>query len=224
MQIKRGDMAGRNRLQETETNIKEEIFKVAVKPPEKQRLSAPKTLDHLQQNFPGRVDFSVDTVRRLINDLKKRHDAPAQRHLAAGFEWHRMEEYRLPWEASQFLLEMQAWCEETYVPHAFTVHEAQWCWRVRLAAPDLGFEDTWKQAQDFVYEERHHDLLGEPLDVADLQAYLAHGEWRSEDHRNRYRRAVKEGRIPAKKNRASGALTGGGSMKARGEVIHKLKS
>lgn len=188
-------MAGRNRMGEHESDIKEEIYNVAVKPPEKQRLSAPKTLDHLQQKFPGRVNFSVDTVRRLINDLKGMHDTPIWRLLRSAFEWHQMEEYRLPWEASQFLLEMQTWCEETYSNHSFTVHEAQWCWRVHLAAPDFDTQKTWMMAQRFIRREVGAMLWGEPLDMKELETYLRYGSWRSEEHHDRYHKAVQEGRV-----------------------------
>src|SRR5918996_4513578 len=136
-------MAGRNRLQETDTDIKEEIYNVAVKPPERERLSAPKTLKRLQEKFPGRVDgWAHDKVRRLIEDLKKMHDEPAQRHLAAAFDWHRLEEYGLPWESSNFLLKMWAEINEgdpgfdsgdswryTGRTGGLTVREAKWAWR-----------------------------------------------------------------------------------------------
>jgi hypothetical protein len=169
------------------------------------------------------------TVYRAIRNMpESSEDVP--------FEWHRMGEYGLPWEASHYLLEMWAQLNEseagfdldsTYSRKVqtaeLTVRQAKWCWRVHLSAPDLGFRDTWQKAQDFVYEERRCDFLGKPFDAEDLWAYLAYGEWRSEDHRKRYRKAVNERRIPAKKHRASGSVTAGARLKARAEVIHKQR-
>ena len=162
------------------------------------------------------------TIYRAIKNMpESSEDIP--------FEWHRMAEYSLPWEASHYLLEMWAKVNEgeagftlgSIYNERLTVRQAKWCWRVHLSAPDLEFKDTWLKAQDFVYEERHHDSLGKPFDTLDLQADLAYGEWRSEDHRNRYHKAINEGRIHAKKIRASGAMTAKASLKARSEVIHK---
>jgi hypothetical protein len=158
-------------------------------------LGARRTLAHLRGKFGDRVDgWAEDRVGRLISELRRRHDTPMQWHLNSTFEWHRMEEYRLPWEAGQFLLEMQAWCEEKYPKHAFTVREAQWCWRVHLAAPDLNIYETWLIAQKFIRREVSSILWGEPLDMEGLEAYLRYGGWRSKEHRDRYHKAIQEGR------------------------------
>jgi hypothetical protein len=144
-------------------------------------------------------------------------------------EWSRVQEYGLPWESTHYLL--QTWARAIEGEEGFdlgssyigglTVRQAKWCWRTHLAAPDLEFKDTWQLATDFVYEERHRDYLGKPFDADDLWQYLAYEEWRSEEHRQRYLKAIKEGRISTRKHRPSGSLAGGGSMKAKGEVIHK---
>ena len=205
-------MAGRNRLQETERDILNEIYEVAVKPPERDRLSAPRTLARLQQKFPGRVDhWAKDRVSRLIADLKKRYyDTPRLQTLNSAFKWHRLADYDLPWEASQFLLEMQTWFEEWYSEWSretragseegypdpvFTVHEAQWSWRIHLAAPDLDLFKNWTIAHRFMIHELRATLRVEPPDMEALEGYLRYGEWRSEDHRNRYHKAIQEGRV-----------------------------
>jgi hypothetical protein len=162
------------------------------------------------------------TVYRAIRSMPgSSEDAP--------FEWSRLQEYGLPWESTHYLLQM--WVRVNEAEEGFnleapyngglTVRQAKWCWRVHLAAPDLEFKDTWQLATDFVYEERHRDYLGKPFDADDLWQYLAYEEWRSEEHRQRYLKAIKERRISARKRRASGSATAGATMKAGGEVVHK---
>jgi hypothetical protein len=98
-------MQRRNRIRETATDILLEVKKVAVDPPEGGRKGPTETYQHLcsLKEFKGREDEigSEKRVGRLINDLLEKvtpKDSP--------FEWHRMEEFGLPWEASGFIMQM----------------------------------------------------------------------------------------------------------------------
>jgi hypothetical protein len=211
-------MARRNRMRETDLDIKEEIYRVAVTPPEHERLSAPKTLEHLKGKFPGRINMSEDSVLRRINDLKQRHNTPAARLLDSIFEWHYMEEYGLPLEAGQFLVDMQTWCTESAGgPIIFTVRAAKWCWRIHLTAPELAPTDLWLLAQKYIRRELNTEILGQPLDMRDLDEYLGYRPWTSEEHRNRYKKAVQEGRVSPPKSEPV-------NFSRRAEVIDGLKT
>ena len=147
------------------------------------------------------------TVERWIADFKEKDI-----ELDTPFHSHRMVAYGVPWEAGQYLLEMWAGVREaeiglhiiplhdsrTYIGE-FTARDAKWCWYVHLAALDLDMNDVFWLAERFAIREMTHDLLGEPVELDDLQAYLAYGPWRSPEHTDRYLRAINEGRIPALK-------------------------
>ena len=136
----------------------------------------------------------------------------------AFYQWHLLDKYGLPWEASPFLLEM-CWVmqhiglhadetsEKTYEHvnvepiHLPTVREVLWWWRIHLAAPELGVEiGTANQfrsiAMEFIKRELLHEILGQPLEMADLEAWLVWKPWLDEVRDAEYHQAVSRGMIP----------------------------
>ena len=150
----------------------------------------------------GREIPEVRTLQRTAKDIREKL-GPLDRL----FEWHRLDEYGLPWEASEFLLEMWAYVKELGVALEWalqystplpppTVRQAHWWWRVHQAAPDQDkvFIQLWAEA---LWQcELHKDVLGKTVDVSDIEAFLAYREWVSPEHKTIYDQAVKDGRIP----------------------------
>jgi hypothetical protein len=156
-------MQRRNRIRETATDILLEVKKVAVNPPKGERKGPKETYHYLRslKRFKGRErEIGSDKrVARLINDLLEKHspkDSP--------FEWHRMEEWGIPWQASDFILQMlneeyekkkgiiesresalesewwakyqPGWWPEIH-DYTATFRQVIWWWRVHQAAPEI---------------------------------------------------------------------------------------
>ena len=122
--------------------------------------------------------------------------------LDGPFEWHRMEEYELPWEAGEFLL--RAWRNMEGVgflglqePRTPTIREMRWWWRLHLAAPDLKaiFGFWWLSAQ-FCQRELRHEVLHQPLRTDDLEWVLFYKPWLIAGMAA-YKSALSQGLIPA---------------------------
>ena len=147
---------------------------------------------------------------RLIADWVKEFKGQDewQALLDSPFEWHRLREYELPWDASEFLLQMWAYYRELTrdlewalkysgpqpVP---TVRQAHWWWRVHQAAPaqDNGFVYIWS---DQLWKcELSRDVLGKHVDISGIDAYLAYRPWMSEKNQIDYDQAESDGRIPS---------------------------
>ena len=94
--------------------------------------------------------------RGLTEEVKK---------LDVPFEYHRMQEYGLPWEASRYVLRLWAFVTSMWpifyksAPRP-TFREVRWWWRVHLAVPELDFYDVWQLAWRFTLREQRHELLG----------------------------------------------------------------
>ena len=153
----------------------------------------------LVELFPSPV--SERTVGNWIRGFKRLN--PILLALDSPFQWHRAEEYDLPWEASAYLLEMWRMVMNGEViqfnergDRAPTVRQAKWWWRIHQAVPDVSSKgDVWFLAQRFVNREMLIQVLDEPLEFADLEAHLAYKPWENEDRIEAYRTAVQEGRI-----------------------------
>ena len=161
------------------------------------------TLNKLREEFERPV--STRTVATWVKEFKVQVEETGL-NLDAPFEWHRLEEYGLPWEASDYLLEI-LWLHQNgkivRSPSAPaptpSVRQVRWWWRIHKAVPTIGKRDTWFLALRFMLRELAHDVLNLPLDVADLEAHLAYKPW-DEDRREIYNKAVEDGRIPGLKD------------------------
>jgi hypothetical protein len=157
----------------------------------------------LSQEAEDGRKFDRATIYRVRRSMPR---SPADE----PFQWHRLEEYGLPWEASSYLLELLVTLNESpespFLTDLFpregvpTVRTARWVWRTHLAVPDQDVLNVWLLAQRFAQRELFHEVLGVPFYVADLEAQLAYRPWEGwpEDLSmyNRYLAAVQEGRIP----------------------------
>jgi hypothetical protein len=164
----------------------------------------------LENEFNSPV--SERTVSQWIKGFKELN--PATVDLDSPFEWHRMESYGLPWEASAYILRMWGLSLEgnliefetvlsdrsSRTPQSSpTIRQARWWWRVHQAAPDLGFSEVNILTNDFVVRELDHEILALPLEIADLQAFLAYRPWQGLPgdtiRYEAYREAMSQGRI-----------------------------
>ena len=123
---------------------------------------------------------TVSTWVRGFRDGTKAREEQGLTDLDVPFEWHRLEEYGLPWEASGYLIEMWAWYKEFWTsvattlnrpePPPPTVRQARWWWRVHLAVPEMEVQmNVYCWAEAFGRRELLHGVLGLPLYVNDLE-------------------------------------------------------
>ena len=145
-------------------------------------------------------------VRRWIEHFKELDASTSG--LDDPFEWHRLEEYGLPWQSGEFLLSLWArirsgeifkvalvesdleLIDESQHPPIPTVRQVRWWWSVHLAVPNVEPIDVYFLAQRFVMRELERDVLATPLVVDDLEAHLAFRRWESDDLRRRYKEAI----------------------------------
>lgn len=146
----------------------------------------------------------VVSLRTIKNWLAGFRDRDAG--LDDPFEWQRLDEYGLPWEASSFLLSMWfnvqnvGWMlEEEYDLPALsspTVRQARWWWRIHQLVPEVESKlDIYLWAEAFVRYELFKDILGKPVDVTGLWAYLAYKPWEGDFALDLYNIAWTRGRI-----------------------------
>ena len=146
----------------------------------------------LEEEFDSPV-----SLRTLSSWVQRFKEVPV--HLYAPFEWHKMQELGLPWEASAYLLEMWAWYLDNMSgsPGDRRFHpsfrDVGWWWRVHLAAPELAMTDVWIVAYRFSFRETLQEGLGEPQGFDDLEAYLAYKPWQNNKRLGLYRRALENG-------------------------------
>ena len=150
----------------------------------------------VKTEMPGRG--SIAKYSKQYDDLPQE-----KKKLDEFFEWHRLDEYGLPWEASAYVLELWRYALESGVyPLKDTdvalpsVRQVRWWLRVHQADPDLDMSGVLHLAGAFGMRELYHDLLEMPLELVDLGALLAYKPWRDDEHRQTYLKAIKEQRIP----------------------------
>ena len=174
----------------------------------------------LDNEFGEYEAVSLRTISTWLSEFKS-----LVTDLDDSFEWHRLEEYGLPWEASSYLLQMwahvmrQALALILAITNKFTlsertvdiglsepiqipteslptVREARWWWRVHLALPDLGNEDIQSISTAFAYEEMRHDVFGLSSDFDGLEAVVSLRPWEGDEAVTSYYQAVREGVVP----------------------------
>ena len=168
----------------------------------KEGLGPTAIFEKLCGEFPTPVSpRTVSTWLRGFRELD-----PGVTNLDAPFEYHRMGERDLPWEASCHLMEMWAWAREFRThraqelddlePPLPTVREARWWWRIHLMVPEISKLDVYFWAQAFVVQELLKDVLDESIDMAGLEAKLAYRPWESQEKKLVYLQAIDQMRIP----------------------------
>ena len=163
-----------------------------------------KSIDQILNDL-GDDRVSRGTVAKYTKQFDNSDEAVQERY--RPFEWHRLGEYGLPWESSAYLLEMwkrirEYWADEDKIapprvprrPPA--VRQVRWWWRVHLAVPDgVNTLDIYFWAEHLVRREMFSEVLDTPLDVADIEAYLAYKPWTGPDNLDLYSQAVTEKRV-----------------------------
>ena len=104
----------------------------------KRKLGPTAIFDILCEDFEEPV--SARTLSTWIQGFKGLR--PEVTNLDVPFEYHRMGEHELPWEADGYLMEMWAWAKEFWadlaeklgdaVPAPPTVRQVRWWWRLHL--------------------------------------------------------------------------------------------
>lgn len=136
---------------------------------------------------------SLKTVKNWVRKFGEvKLDDP---HLDDEFEWHKMDEHGLPWEASQYLLSVYRF-HVRWVFNRPSFRYAVWWWRVHQAIPNESLYDIWGIAEHFVIRELSNMIMGTNLGFGDLQAWLAYQPWKDTRHGTIYDDDVKQGVIP----------------------------
>ena len=188
-------------------------------------LSARALVEALEQRFGPQEAARLRTVEKWRADWKEK---PIEADVP--FEWHRMKEYGLPYEAGAYLLRMRVFVrdgkdrffmtgpvDQGRRPE-FSFRLAKWCWWVRQAAPDLCMLDISWLANSCSFRELAHDLTGHPFHLDDMMDYLGFRPWVGQQQYARYMEVVKSnkdvhpdppGKHPLDFDEADLALKGG---------------
>ena len=89
----------------------------------------------LEQNFPE--SLSLRTVERKCAEFKKTR-TPQNELLSSPFQWERMDEVGIPWEAGHYLIGLRAWFIAQEITPTF--RQMKWCWRVHSTNAKLAYE------------------------------------------------------------------------------------
>ena len=137
------------------------------------------------------------TVRRYLDEFKKL--STRERLLHAPFEWCRLDDYRLPWESSEFLnnfvrrwksgqlfFHLPAWHQVITPPARHVI----WAWRVHCALPELDVRDVWFFS--FLYSVRQlvNNVYHVDTDMRDLDLAVQLRPWESTEQAAVYRREL----------------------------------
>lgn len=154
------------------------------------------------------IEAGRRTSRGAIARYTKEYDQQqeAEKTLDAPFEWHRLADYELPWEASAYLFDVLTKARIQLLAHLgttpimlppATVREVRWWWRIHLADPAIEWFDVVHIARAFASRELASQILGKPLFMADLEALVAYHPWSGGDSKRLYQEAVEYGVAPA---------------------------
>ena len=154
--------------------------------------------ENLRVKFGAKSSVSARTVATWV----KRFKNPSS-DLDEEFEWHRIEEYGLPWESSNYLIELwrrfKEWQRATGIQPS--VRQLRWWWRIHNACPQLHSQDVIDVAQRFIIREMATDITGKPKYMKDLEGWVAYRGWITNPETNAYGRkrylwAIENGIIP----------------------------
>lgn len=160
-------------------------------------------LGHTEDAQLKRVQRELATIRGNQKEMDS---------LDQPFDWARFPAHGLPWEANSFLLDMWVHDQElnakrdsadpaNVVSRPASWRKAKWWWKVNTAIPDPA-GDLGMTREEFVYRtaevlwlaDWYENILGIPMDTSGNMAFLAYRGW-DENNRERYQRALNEGRI-----------------------------
>jgi hypothetical protein len=160
----------------------------------KDRLSFSAIAEELSNEAEDGRKFDRATIYRVCKNLP---DSP----LDEPFQWQKLEEYGIPWEASGFLLSLwhgiweRKLVESTEEAERITAREVLWAWRVHLAAPDISPAHTLMWARRFAGNEIGHLVSGMELNFEGLYQALAYRDFEGEAQAEIYGKALEEGRV-----------------------------
>jgi len=145
------------------------------------------------------VDYWHAKYKVVEEDIKE---------LDKPFQWENMHRYQIPWETSQFVLEMWRFLveggrylnEQTAATYPPTARQLRWSLRVHLACTELGQYDVFWISQRFVRREIFNHVYDTDIGFDDLQAYLAYKPWISREGLSCYLKAVDEGKVSSMDN------------------------
>lgn len=167
----------------------------------------------------GQDPVSERTIAKWVKAFKSL--TPNEVDSDSHFHWHIMEKHGIPWVAGNYLNNMlyaiqglnhsNATADTHHMPSScfgrdlkLSFRYAKWCWRVHLAAPEIGttvgkLSDVFFIAIQFGDREIFTEILEQPIDSEDLEALLAYKPWldvgETEERHGAYHRAVEQGTI-----------------------------
>ena len=152
---------------------------------------------------------SLNTVKNWMQGFDRL--SPGTVDLDSPFQWHRLAEYGLPWEASAFLLEvfrlhrrresdLYAGYPTVERPPFYgpTAREARWCWRIHQALPDVPVDYVVNIADEIWQRDLASNLLGLPFDIDGIVAEWAYRPGDSVERRQEYDHDVAVRVIPTR--------------------------
>ena len=119
----------------------------------------------LEQYFPE--PLSLRTVERKCAEFKKGR-TPQNELLNSPFQWERMDEVGIPWEAGQYLIALRAWFVAQEI--APTFRQMKWCWRVHKTDLRLSYEAV--HALALRAEEGERNPVENPMALTDVLTQL----------------------------------------------------
>jgi hypothetical protein len=153
------------------------------------------------EKYAGREAEIPDlrTIQRMAQPYRKKNPKPDP--MDEPFQWDKLAEYGIPWEASEYLLSLWhgIWkgelVESVEEAERITARTVLWAWRVHLAAPDISQAHTLMWATRFAGNEIGHIVFGMELGFEAFYQSLAFRNFEGEDQAEAYDKAVDEGRV-----------------------------
>ncbi len=184
----------RNRIQETERDVLDAVRHGVIA-----GLKPAAIYRRLPEQFPGRKVPNLRKVQRLAHDIKDAStDIPTWKD--EPFVWHRMDQYKIPWEAGPVVIDLVSRYSKgryagqmsgffdptrlgmfTAIPgpadssNSFsrpTARQVIWFWRVRQVLPLHPVVVVELLAARFAFAELGQDIWGRPMQVEGLERLL----------------------------------------------------
>jgi hypothetical protein len=169
----------------------------------KKRVNCAEILRQLQSKYVGRAGDipGIRTIERYYQNYWKNNPEPDP--MDEPFQWHKLEQYGIPWEASGYLLTLWHGIWNGDLERLFSTEEAKritarevlWWWRVHLTAPDISPAHTLMWAGRFVNNEIYHLVTDTEPDFEGFYQALAYRSSEGEEQAEAHQRAVEERRI-----------------------------